>query len=246
MYLAVVMAAFCLMVGLGTVYAEDVVILAEDAFVPFSHENGEGLSNQIVQEAFKAAGVNATIKVYPFTRLMQMVDTGKAVGGFNAVPTPETAGDYLFGKYPIYVSHMYFYYHKDDPIEINNEGDIITKLVKPKVTVGEVMGYIYPSAYVALKESKDPAKHLMVDSVKSDDVLIKKIALKRNRIALMTGEVADYHLDNMGLTDKFGRGQYRWDAPLYIAFSKQHPDAVLKRRYTRGHPTDTAHARTYL
>ena len=116
--IGVVMMMCCLVIAGGTVYAEDVVILAEDAFVPFSHENGDGLSNQIVKEAFKAAGVTATIKVYPFTRLMQMVDTGKAVGGFNAVPTPETANDYFFGKYPIYVSHMYFYYHKDAPIEI--------------------------------------------------------------------------------------------------------------------------------
>lgn len=65
----------------------------------------------------------------------------------------------------------------------------------------------------------------MVDSVKSDDVLIKKIALNRNRIALMTGEVAYYRLDSMGLSDRFGRGKYRWDAPLYIAFSKKHSDA---------------------
>lgn len=212
-----------LMIQSQWAHAEDVVIYAEDAFVPFSFENGEGLSNQIVKEAFKAAGVNADIKVTSFSLLMKMVAEGTAVGGFNAVPTPETNQEFFFGKYPIYMTHMYFYYYKEDPVIIDSMNDIMTKLVAEKISVGDVLGYIYPTEYTALKEAKDSSKRLMADSVNSDDILIKKLKAKRNRVALMTAEVADYNIETMGFKDQFGHGKYVWEAPLYVAFSKKNP-----------------------
>lgn len=207
----------------GAAYAEEVALCAEDAFVPFSEANGTGLSNDIVVAAYKAVGVDAKIKVYPFTRLMVMVKDGSAIGGFNAVPTSDTKADYLFGKSPIYVTHMYFYYNSQSPIVIDTEADIMAKLVKPKVVVGDVAGYIYPPAYTALTTSKDPNKSLKEESVDSDEILIKKLQAQRNKIALMTAEVADYHINRMGLQKAFGHGKYVWDAPLYIAFSKKNP-----------------------
>ena len=209
----------CLFASRGM--AEEVVILAENEFVPFSNSEGKGLSNEIVREAFKAVNIDANIKVFPFARLMDMVKNGEAVGGFNAVPTDDTKSDYLFGKEPIYTSHMNFYYNVSDPVQIDAEADIAAKISSQKMAVGDVVGYIYPPEYVKMKDSKA----LMVESVNSDEILIKKLAAKRNKVALMTVEVANYHINNLGLKDKIGYGKYTWEAPLFIAFSKKHPKA---------------------
>lgn len=201
--------------------AEDVVILAENDFVPFSTPEGKGLSNEIVSEAFKAVNINAKIEIFPFARLMVMVKEGQAIGGFNAVPTDDTKPDYLFGKEPIYTSHMNFFYHVEDPVVIDTEADIATKISNQKMVVGDVVGYIYPPDYVKMKDSKA----FIVESVNSDQILIKKLAAKRNKVALMTVEVANYHIQNLGVKDKIGYGKYTWEAPLFIAFSKKNPKA---------------------
>lgn len=200
--------------------AEDVVILAENDFVPFSTPEGKGLSNEIVKEAFKAVNINAKIDVFPFARIMLMVKDGKAIGGFNAVPTDETKPDYLFGKEPIYTTHMSFYYNNEAPVVINSKEDISAKITA-STKVGDVLGYIYPPEYVKLKDSKA----FIVESVNSDEILIKKLAAKGNKLALMTVEVANYHIQKLGMKDKIGYGKYSWSAPLYIAFSKKHPKA---------------------
>lgn len=207
----------------GKANAEEISILAENAFTPFSEENGQGLSNEIVKASFQAVGVNVKLEIYPFTRLMAMVKNGEAIGGFNAVPTSETLPDYIFGKQSIYVTHMYFYYHKDDPLIIDGKEEVISKITQKNVEVGEVLGYIYPPFYEGLKTEKDPSKRLKFNSVDADDLLIKQLNLKRIKVALMTAEVANYHIQKMGLQSVIRHGNYAWDAPLYIAFSKVHP-----------------------
>ncbi|MBN1984428.1 MAG: transporter substrate-binding domain-containing protein [Chitinivibrionales bacterium] len=207
----------------GTVFSEEITILAEDAFVPFSLEDGTGLSNEIVKAGFKAAGIEVKVKVFPFVRLMEMVKKGEALGGFNAVPTPITEKEYLFGKEPIFVSHMYFYYNKNNPIAINSMDDIITKLVKTKTPVGQVTGYIYPEEYEKLKAAPNQGDRLIIVENDSDDGLIKMLKEGRVKIAFMTAEVANYHIDKAKWSSFFGHGEYKWDAPLFVCFSKNNP-----------------------
>jgi len=202
------------------------VILAEDAFPPFSSLNG-GFSNEVVVAAFKASGVKVSLEVYPFSRLMMMVKSGTAAGGFNAIPTTDNENQFLFGKYPIYVSQQRFYYSVDDPVVINTEEDIFEKLVKQDIVVGDVRGYIYPPAFELLKSqtAKNGRNLIYTDTVKSDEKLIKKLLLGRNRVALMHSEVASLHIKNMNIEDKIRFGNFAWEAPLYIAFSKVNPNA---------------------
>lgn len=233
-------AILCLVLVPGIVIPEqaraaETVILAEDSFLPFSDKDGEGLSNEIVVSAFSAVGLDITLKVYPFPRIMWMLKQGKAPGGFNAVPTEDAQEEYIFGKQAIYTTHMRFYYHKDDPVVIDTEDDIHEKLIQQGIIVGEVLGYIYPPAYEALKAKAADAPGLKVEAVKSDEIIIKKLRAHRNRVALMTSEVAEFHIKQMNIEGELKQGALTWEAPLYVAFSKSHPKGeFLSKEFDKG------------
>ncbi len=210
----------------------ETIILAEDVYPPFSNPDGSGLSNEIVLAAFKAAGINIRLKVFPFPRLMKMVKIGKAPAGFNCAVTQSLKQDYIFPEHPLYTIHTRFYYNKENPLVIDTENDVTDKIVKKGIIVGEVLGYIYPPFYEALKKAVPP---LHSEAIRSDEKLIRKLILKRNRIALMTGEVVNYHVHRMKLEGHLGYGAFEWEVPLHIVFSKKHPQgASLAENFDRG------------
>jgi len=196
--------------------ADTITIYAENGYTPFSNEDGSGLVNQRVIDAYALVGVDVKYQVLPFARLKQWLKNGRGLAGFSTVKTPEGTKAFLFGEQPIYHVVTKFFSAKKFPVIINGPQD----LNNSQLNVGEVNGYMYHQEYYDYTFIRHHAQ--------SDENLIKMLLLGRIDLAYMTESVVEFHLNSMGLSPDSLIGHNRIGVvkvPLFVAFNKSHPKA---------------------
>lgn len=101
-----------ILIGVGTLspaLAESLEILGDASFAPYSFvEAGrvQGIDVDQVREAADRAGMDITIRLVPFKRMLALVEAGKAPMGFAAFVTPERQAFAYYTETPLHRSEM--------------------------------------------------------------------------------------------------------------------------------------------
>jgi polar amino acid transport system substrate-binding protein len=197
--------------------AEKVTVVAEDDWYPFCGNKGgkpEGMAVDIVREAFKAAGVEVTFKLMPYSRCMEETKKGTEVGCFDTVRLPEYDASYLFTKEQLFEAEIGIF----APSTYKGPEGLKVKDLEGK-TVGITNSYEYGAEFGANNKIKK-------DLANSDLLSMRKLAGGRVEFALYYTKVAESVMKE-NKADLGGKvksvGTVTVDK-LYLAFSKAHKD----------------------
>ncbi|NSL56605.1 substrate-binding periplasmic protein [Uliginosibacterium aquaticum] len=94
------------------------------AYPPYINEVGgvpDGPVVEIVKEAFRRSGQEVSISFYPWTRGLNMVQTGQADGLFTIKKTPERERFLLFPEEPLLSQDYVFFVRKDSRIRFTGD-----------------------------------------------------------------------------------------------------------------------------
>jgi ABC-type amino acid transport substrate-binding protein len=205
-------------------------IAAEDDAEPWSQRDGTGYANDVVQAAFKAAGVQTHLTVLPYARCKDYVLRGKMVAGFSMSWLDEFKGKLVFSKEPLFNCYSdFFFRHGKEPKA--------TRLaaLPSGTTVGVVIGYEYPPLVYDLRSRGV----LAFEESESEELNLKKLALGRIDTALINyneTKPAELMMANAGVLGKVKQGFRSGILGSYIGFSLAHPQGVwAKRKYEQGY-----------
>ncbi|MFB2720403.1 substrate-binding periplasmic protein [Shewanella xiamenensis] len=132
---------------------------------------------QVVKEAFKRQGYNASVKFYPFARAALLVKTGQADGIIGLWYRKERE-QWAHYSAPIQAVQIVFYKRKDNPLRFSQLSEL-----KP-FTIGIGRGYANPPEIAATG--------LTTEEGNSDEMNLKKLFLKRIDLVLIGHNLAQY------------------------------------------------------
>lgn len=132
---------------------------------------------QVVKEAFKRQGYNASVTFYPFARAALLVKTGQADGIIGLWYRKERE-QWAHYSAPIQAVQIVFYKRKDNPLSFSQLSEL-----KP-FTIGIGRGYANPPEIAATG--------LTTEEGNSDEINLKKLFLKRIDLVLIGHNLAQY------------------------------------------------------
>lgn len=132
---------------------------------------------QVVKEAFKLQGYNASVTFYPFARAALLVKTGQADGIIGLWYRKERE-QWAHYSAPIQAVQIVFYKRKDNPLSFSQLSEL-----KP-FTIGIGRGYANPPEIAATG--------LTTEEGNSDEINLKKLFLKRIDLVLIGHNLAQY------------------------------------------------------
>jgi polar amino acid transport system substrate-binding protein len=212
---------------LSWLLSANTVLLASSDYSPHSGEHlpQEGALTAIVRRAFALEGMDVEIHYMPFARAMQATRQGHYVGIIGVKHTPEREEHFYFPS-PIYNTSIVLFKRRSEQYTFTSYLD----LAHQGLRYGSVLGYSHPVGFLETN-----IRHYQVSN---EEQLFQLLAADRvdliagdklNGIYLLEHEFPEY------LT------QIDWieppieQQPLYLLFSKQHPDALsLKTAFNQG------------
>ncbi|MCM8831492.1 MAG: transporter substrate-binding domain-containing protein [Candidatus Omnitrophica bacterium] len=195
-------------------FAEDITILAEDSWYPYSgliDGRLEGIAVDIVRAAFLAEGITVEFIPFNYDRAMKLVKDGNEIACFDTPRTKEIEELYLWHNPALFTAKSYFYAKATSTYTINSINDIGDK------RLGLTEGYGYGNTI-------DTNYELNKIYSKSDEILVKKLIADRLDLIILYDKVADYLIKKLNVKDKIKPVGISETNELYLAFSKNHPD----------------------
>ncbi|WP_394204834.1 substrate-binding periplasmic protein [Shewanella waksmanii] len=194
---------------------KSVKLAAEDNWAPFADHSGTGLSHQLINDAFSRMQVQVNSIIVPYARGVKMAQQGQVDGVFNLVKEQSTEHLFIFGQQPLFTASASFYQNNNHPLNVDDKYQL------PQGTrVGIIEGYEYGDELVELT-------HLQLLRVSNHNQLINLLLLNRIDAAIMYNQVADQYLSKMNVTREISPQFHNHTGVVYLAFSKQNPDAQL-------------------
>lgn len=194
-----------------------VVLAVEDSWPPYADANGQGIATNIVQQAFSAVGIKLFLKVSPYARVLDIVEKGLVVGGYNVTRQTSTEEKFLFGQQALLTAPASFYFPANNRqvFKYKSIADI------PNGTrVGIIINYEYGNSF---EQHKHRFKQVRVSN---QTQIINMLKLNRIDSAIMFDEVANYTIKSMGLDEKsIKKGPLNHTSEIYVAFSRAHENA---------------------
>jgi polar amino acid transport system substrate-binding protein len=194
-----------------------VTLGAEDDAAPWSYADGSGYVNDLVREAFEAAGWSVDFRVLPYARCKLLAVQGQLAGCFSASETPELRRDLLYPEVPVFEARNVLFTTSDAAI-----AGCDPRTWGRRASVGFVNGYEYLPSVDRLRN----APQVLADVSSSEVTNLRKLAAHRLDAALITldgvkridyvAKLADVPPDFKPVCD-FGA------FPSYVAFSRLHP-----------------------
>src|SRR5690606_11809083 len=171
---------------LSTSAADRLRLGVEDSWPPFAGADGDGLSTRLVKAAFARVGREVDINVYPYARVLHLVQAGELHGGYNVTRQHNTEQLFLFGKMPLLRASTSFFYRR------GREKDYTHISQVPDGTrIGLIIDYEYGDAF-------EEHRHRFVEHrVTRQEQIIQLLLLGRIDMAIMFDKVAAYTLANM-------------------------------------------------
>jgi polar amino acid transport system substrate-binding protein len=189
---------------------ETITLAVENSWPPYSDNNGNGISKDIIQAAYDSVNVNVKFITVPYARAIKMAELGQVDGAFNVTKQKSTMGILNFGEIPILQATASFYYNNDSEMNFNSVNEIPNK-----TSVGIIIGYEYSDQFEKNRSRFNEIK------VNNQTQLIKLLRTKRIDVAIMFDEVAKSKLDKMGLNiNDIKKGKINHKSDIYVAFSK--------------------------
>jgi len=191
-----------------------VVLAVEDSWPPYANSAGQGISTQIVQQAFAAVGIKLMVKVSPYARVLDQVEKGIFVGGYNVTRQGSTEKKFLFGQQALLQASASFYFSNDNKAaqRYQNIADI-----PAGTSVGVIIDYEYGDLF---EQHKNRFKEVKVSS---QEQVINMLRLGRIDSAILFDAVAKHTLKAMSLTESsIRKGPLNHVSDIYVAFSRMH------------------------
>lgn len=209
---------FYLFVGLGFPSAqaqvEEVLIAAEDDWIPYARNDGTGLANEIIIAAYESIGIKVRYNIYPYARVLRLVSTGQYVAGFNVPLDEESKERYLLGEEPLYDAVSAYYQHSQSPLIAKKSQQLNNGRV-----IGVVRGYGYGDHYLKLR-NEGRIIELVSNSESSN---LKMLSAGRMDATIIYDKTANILLKQLKLEHVVEYAFINDSTPIYLAFSKVHP-----------------------
>ncbi len=204
----------CLLFSSMLFAQETITLIAEDDWYPYSAErNGkpEGMAVDIARAAYQAVGVELTLISKPYARCMYEVKQGMYAGCFDTSKDAATEAEYLYPQEPLFYATFGIYTRADYP------GQASINTLEGK-RVGFTNGYSY-----GLLESNEK---IIRDDAPSDESNFHKLLFNRFDFTIVYTRVADVLMKerSQDFEGKIKLAGTTETIPLYISFSKTHPD----------------------
>ncbi len=208
-----------LMLGQAPVRAEQITLVAENDWYPYTAQRdgrAVGLTVDLVRAAYTSVGVSLQLKSMPFARCMALVERGDELGCFNSGQDLKHSQDsYLFHAMPLLLNSNGIY-AKATSLESG---------LGPAALSGRRVGLTHGSSYGDAIE----ANQAIVRVVALTDLAnLRMLTAGRTDFAVMDDRVFD-HLERTNAGELRGKlkrvGKAFSDLPIYVAFSKRHPEA---------------------
>lgn len=215
------MIRLCLLFLSFSLVAQPLRIVSSE-FVP---HNGELLPNQghavqLIREIFATQQQDIQVDFLPWPRALLQARQGEAAAIISVWFDAERTS-YLHYPTPLYTNYMKFYHNKTKPVLFAE----LDQLAKTPLRLGVVRGYSYPEAIKALPFERT--------EVNTDLESLKMLALGRVDLVICEQMVAEYLLATELTeyrTQLSSTGPVVEARPMYLAFSRAHPDAVLMQK----------------
>lgn len=193
----------------------NLTIIAENDWYPYSGEvdtQPRGLAVDIVKAAYKAAGVEVSLILRPYSRAMIEVKNGVHVGCFDTAYDKSLDADYLFHDESLFIAEIGIYGANDSPA-INSVKELEGK------KVGVTNGYTYSDEF-------DKNSKIIKEVAPGDLNNLKKLANGRVEYTVVYTRVNDHLVsaNAQQLSGKYKKVGTLVTMPLFISFSKKHPD----------------------
>lgn len=194
--------------------AQALTLAVEDAWEPYAKADGTGLSVDIVRAALGSVGVEVTFEAIPYARLLQEVQAGKFVGGFNVAREPSREDAFLWGREMLFLAHAHYYHCRSRLLEASSAEEL-----RGGERVGVILGYEYGEKF---HENQDIAKVWG----KRHDQILRMLEVGRVDTVILFEKTANLFLKMMNLQEEVFAAFPSEPSKIYVAFSKQHPDAL--------------------
>ena len=194
-----------------------VVLAVEDSWPPYAGPNGQGIATDIIEKALAEVGIRLFTKVLPYARVLDEVERGLVVGGYNVTRQDSTNQLFLFGQQAILTASasLYFSANNVQAKQYNTISDI------PKGTrMGLIIDYEYGDLF---EQHRDKFEEVRVSS---QEQIINMLRLGRIDSAILFDAVASYTLKSMKLSeDTILKGPINHTSNIFVAFSRSHKQA---------------------
>jgi polar amino acid transport system substrate-binding protein len=198
------------------VYGETLLIGAESSWPPYANSDATGLANDLVRAAYSAVGIEVEYILLPYPRVLNKLDNGTLVAGFNVPLDNESRKKYIFGKNKLLDAVTHYYQSIDNPISAKRREDL-----NNEVKVGTVIGFGYGNHFPTLVNE---GKVLDIRTI-ADKNNLKKLSMNRLDTTIITNKTANLLLKELQLEDKIEIAFINSSTPMYLAFSKKFPKA---------------------
>lgn len=198
---------------------EKIVVLAEDAWYPYSGihvdspSDAQGITVDLVRLAFERAGVEVEYKTMPYDRAKNYVEEGRYIACFNVPFEPVIEKHYLWPDEKLFRARSLYYVNSDSP---RQEISSVSEL--KGVKVGLVQGYGYGDSI-----DNDEEMHKVYS--KTTEISLKKLLRGRIEVAIVFEEIAKYLKPKMDISSEIRSLGLTDFVDINIAFSKDHPQS---------------------
>lgn len=201
--------------------AETWIVVCEENFPPYNFIKDQvktGIDTEIVLAVLNEIGVQADHQVYPWNRVVHMVDTGEADFAYQFVGTPERMAKYeLVG--PFRTGKTVFVTPAGRNLNYNTLEDL------KGLTVGIVQGFSYS------QEFDSATGFTKVASATNNQTLVRMVAAGRSDAAIGDYNTLRYLAQQEGVADKIAfLPKPHKEVPRYIAFPKSKADKAERFR----------------
>jgi len=194
-----------------------IVLAVEDSWPPYADANGQGISTDILKQAFNSVGIKLITRVYPYARVLDEVKKGTLVGGYNVTRQASTDKLYLFGQQALLQAAASFYFSPENKAaqKYQSIADI-----PAGTSVGIIIDYEYGDLF---EQHKNRFKEVKVSS---QEQVINMLRLGRIDSAILFDAVASHTLKTMELPEgSIQKGPLNHVSDIYVAFSRAHKQA---------------------
>ncbi|MDX1635185.1 MAG: transporter substrate-binding domain-containing protein [Marinobacter sp.] len=214
-----VSAFFVILLSLlsSSLAAESIVLAAEDDYYPFSAEvDGElvGLVPELASAAYAEVDRDVRFVVGPFPRALMLTETGQVSGGFTGAIDDSNRDDFHWHQTPLTSVRLMIWGRTG-----NREQGLSAEDMEGK-RVSVTRGFFYTDAI----DQNDRVKKTVAPS---DEASMKMLALGRSDYALVTEQIGRSIVANASSPSLKGKVEavgLIQEVPVYIFFSKSHPE----------------------
>jgi polar amino acid transport system substrate-binding protein len=193
-------------------FAQKVHLGVEDSWPPYANNLGQGISTNIVREAFSKVGISVQLSVFPYSRVLHSTITGVIDGCYNVTRQDSTNDKFIFGDTPILKANASYFSLKGSKKQYKGLSDI-----PDGTAIAVIQGYEYGNDFERHK------KRFMISKVNDQFQIIKMLLSKRVDGAIMFDQVAQYHLNEMNKSGALENVFVNHKSDIYVAFSKKNP-----------------------